>query len=135
MNGDVLAKVRYTELLDFHHAHGGAATLAVREYAVQIPFGVTDVEPDGRVRAVTEKPTERFIVNAGIYVIDPACLALIPKDTYFDMTTLLGELLAQDLGVYSYVVDGYWLDVGRAADLQQAHADFDAQWRDDEDAE
>jgi dTDP-glucose pyrophosphorylase len=124
MNGDVLAKVQYQELLDFHRSHGGAATLAVREYSVQIPFGVTHL--DGRrVAALTEKPTERFVVNGGIYVLDPACLALIPKDTPYDMTTLIQALVDRDLGVYSYPIDGYWLDVGRASDLQQAHADFD----------
>jgi dTDP-glucose pyrophosphorylase len=131
MNGDILAKIQYTDLLDYHRSHGGAATMAVREYSVQIPFGVTRID-DRRVYALAEKPTERYFVNGGIYVLDPKCLALIPRDTPYDMTTLLNDMLARDMGVYSYPVEGYWLDVGRVADFQQAHADFEEHWHDDE---
>jgi len=130
MNGDILAKVRYADLLAHHRAHGGAATIAVRAYGVQIPFGVARL--DGRrVRELVEKPTETYAVNAGIYVLDPSCLDLIPHDTPFDMTHLIQVLLERGLGVSSYPIDGYWLDVGRVTDFQQAHADFEANWQDE----
>lgn len=131
MNGDILTKVRFHELLDFHKSHGGAATMAVREYAVQIPFGVTRLE-ERRVTSLVEKPTERFRVNGGIYVLDPMCIDLIPCDTYLDMPSLLNAVMEQGMGVYGYPIDGYWLDVGRTDDLQQAHADYEEQWLDDD---
>jgi dTDP-glucose pyrophosphorylase len=131
MNGDIISKVSFKELVQYHNAHGGAATIVVREYSVQIPFGVAHLD-DRRVYALSEKPTERFFVNGGVYVLDPACLALVPKDTYFDMTTLLEKLLERDMGVYSFLVGGHWLDIGGAADLQQAHAEFEEHWNDDE---
>jgi dTDP-glucose pyrophosphorylase len=131
MNGDIISKVQFKDLLDYHQTHGGAATMVVREYSIQIPFGVTHLD-DRRVYALSEKPTERFFVNGGVYVLDPVCLSLIPKDTYFDMTTLLEKLLDRGMGVYSFLVGGHWLDIGGAADLQQAHAEFEEHWHDDE---
>lgn len=131
MNGDILTKVRFDAMLECHREHGGAATMAVREYAVQIPFGVTRLDQH-KVAALVEKPTEHYFVNGGIYVLDPACIDLIPHDTYLDMPTLLNVVLERDMGVYSYPIDGYWLDVGRADDLQQAHVDYEEQWLDDE---
>jgi dTDP-glucose pyrophosphorylase len=132
MNGDILAKVQFKALLDYHRSHGGAATVAVREYNVQIPFGVMRIE-DREVRTLSEKPTETYFVNGGIYVLDPAALPLIPANARFDMTTLLNRLLEHDMGVFSFPIDGYWLDVGRTADLQQAHTDFEEHWHDDAD--
>lgn len=131
INGDILAKMRYQEMLDAHEAAGAAATLAVRDYAVQVPFGVAHMDGDGRVRELIEKPTERFAVNGGIYVLDPTCLDLIPKDTPFDMTQLLGVLLAQGLRVQGHPIADYWVDVGRASDLAQADADFEIHWREE----
>ena len=129
VNGDVLAKVSFRELLNAHESAGAVATLAVREYAVQVPFGVAHMDGDGRVWTLMEKPTERFAVNGGIYVLDPACLDLVPKDTYFDMTQLIGVLLEKGLRVQGHPIDGYWIDVGRATDLAQADADFEVHWR------
>lgn len=131
MNGDVLAKVRYGDLLDFHRAHGGAATMAVREYGVQVPFGVARLDGD-RVQALVEKPTERYLVNAGIYALDPVCLDLIPAGARFDMPNLLNLVLERDMGVFGYPIDGYWIDVGRTDDLLQAHADYEEHWLDEE---
>jgi NDP-sugar pyrophosphorylase family protein len=127
MNGDILTKVQFRHMLDFHTDHAAAATMAVREFSFQVPFGVTRVEGD-KVREISEKPVERYLVNAGIYVLSPAALPLIPSGDYFDMTTLLTRLLDARMPVHSYVVDDYWLDIGRIDDLQKAHADFETNW-------
>lgn len=131
MNGDILTKVRYDQMLDFHGSHDGAATMALREYDVEIPFGVARVD-DRRVRSLVEKPTERFLVNGGIYVLDPVCLSMVPADTYLDMPSLLGAVMGRGMGVYAYPIDGYWLDVGRSDDLQRAHVAYEEHWFGDE---
>ena len=130
MNGDLLTKINFKDLIDFHESKKGAATMAVREYDVQIPFGVTTLDGD-RITELNEKPTHRYFVNAGIYTLSPECLDIIPKDTYFDMTTLFQELLNQNKTVNSFHINEYWLDIGRTDDFQKAHADFLEHWKGD----
>lgn len=131
MNGDILTKVNFKRLLEFHRQRGAMATMGVREYEVQVPFGVIELEQE-RIARLAEKPTEKFFVNAGIYALDPECLDYIPKNVYCDMTTLFQTLLEAGQPTYSYPIRDYWLDIGRAADFQQAHADFTEHWLDEE---
>ena len=125
MNGDILAKVRYDEMLAFHAAHGGAATMAVREYTSQVPFGVARLDGN-RVVDLVEKPTQSSLVNGGIYVLEPDCLDLIPKDTHHDMPSLLTTVIERGMGVYGYSIVDSWIDVGRPDDLDRAQAAYEA---------
>ena len=127
MNGDILTKVDFKSLLKFHQAKQSFATMGVREYEVQVPFGVIRLK-DELISELTEKPTERYFVNAGIYVLSPECLRFIPKNAYCDMTTLFQTLLENGKATYSFPIRDYWLDIGRAADFQRAHADFAEHW-------
>lgn len=122
-NADVLTKMDYGALLDAHEASGAAATVVVRDYEMQVPFGV--VEMNGELVAdILEKPSRRFSINAGVYVLSKAALDTVPADRFFDMPDLLRELMATGGGVASHRADGYWVDVGRPADLARANAEF-----------
>ena len=80
INGDVLTKVNFEQMLHFHQQHRQCATMAVRQHSLNFPFGV--VELDGhQVTGLTEKPTYQMFVNAGIYVLSPVCLDYIPTRT------------------------------------------------------
>jgi NDP-sugar pyrophosphorylase family protein len=85
LNGDVLTRVDYGRLLRFHEEHDAAATLCVREHTTQIPYGVVQMN-DLRVLTLEEKPVLSHYVNAGIYLLDPTLLTLVPKNQFFDMT-------------------------------------------------
>jgi dTDP-glucose pyrophosphorylase len=123
MNGDVLTKINFLQLLEFHRQQGSAATMCVREYDLQVPYGV--VRPEGaRIVSVDEKPVHRFFVNAGIYVLEPDALNCIPADSHFDMTSLFQHLIAQQKHTSAYPIREYWLDVGRHDDLERARNDF-----------
>ena len=124
MNGDLLTRVDFVRLLEFHRRQGFAATLAMREYRTQIPYGVLRLEEGYRVREFSEKPVQRYQVNAGIYVLDPEVIDTIPPDTYVDMPALLGELMAAGRPVGGFPLRDYWLDIGRLEDLERAHAEF-----------
>lgn len=128
MNGDLLTKVNFKQLLDFHRQQKSVATMAVRGYDVQIPFGVIQVK-DHDIMTICEKPTERFFVNAGIYVLNPECLAYIPYNQFFDMTQLFQKLLQEKQALKHFPIHDYWLDIGRASDFQQANQDFPAHWQ------
>jgi dTDP-glucose pyrophosphorylase len=123
INGDVLTKVNFRALLDFHRENRADLTVAVRQYDMNVPFGV--VETDGAlVSGIAEKPVFKFFVNAGIYLIEPAAQRVVPKNQRFDMTDLIQELIRQGRRVASFPIHEYWLDVGQPTDYQKAQEDF-----------
>jgi dTDP-glucose pyrophosphorylase len=123
MNGDLLTKVNFQQLLDFHHDHDDAATMCVREYDLKVPFGVVTME-DHHITAVDEKPVQRFFVNAGIYVLEPDTLDCVPREEQFDMTSLFQMLVESGQRVSAFPIREYWLDVGRLDDLERARLEF-----------
>lgn len=122
VNGDVLTSVDYRSMLDYHRDHRACITVAVRKYDLQVPFGVIECR-GARVRALREKPVEHFVVNAGIYLVEPHVLDFVPAGRRFDMTDLIQRALDEDLPVMSYPIVEYWLDIGRPGDYERAQAD------------
>jgi NDP-sugar pyrophosphorylase family protein len=127
INGDVLTKINYQQLLDFHLEQRARATMCVREYDFQVPYGVVETEKHKIVR-ISEKPTERLFVNAGIYVLDPAAVAMIPKRTRFDMTALFERLIRKKQDTAAFPVREYWMDIGRVVDFERASADYEEEF-------
>ena len=123
MNGDILTNVDYDSLIEFHREHRAACTMAVRNYDVEIPFGVIQHD-NGNVNEIVEKPVQKFTVNAGIYVVDPLCLGLM-SDAKFDMPDLIRKVIAHGHGVAAFPIHEYWLDIGRRDDLMRAEQELD----------
>jgi dTDP-glucose pyrophosphorylase len=122
-NGDVLAQADYSHMLDSHLQSDAQATVVVRDYQMQVPFGVVNAEGAAVVR-IDEKPTQSFTISAGAYVLSPEALELVPADTFYDMPALLAEMIRQGLKVRLQRAEGYWMDIGRPPDYAQANADF-----------
>lgn len=124
MNGDLLTKVDFGALLRFHEDESFAATVCVREYDFQVPFGV--VQMDGhRLTGLTEKPTHRFFVNAGIYVLGPAALSRLKRGRRFDMPDLLeGERKRKAGSVGCFPIREYWIDIGRVEEYKRAQDEY-----------
>ncbi|HAT39098.1 nucleotidyltransferase family protein [Polynucleobacter necessarius] len=119
-NGDVITDIRYGGLLDFHVRHGAAATMAVRTYEWQHPFGV--VNTDGvEIIGFEEKPVARSHINAGVYVLDPITLNTLTENVRCDMPTLFERLQVNAQRIVAYPMHEPWLDVGRPDDLKQAN--------------
>ena len=123
LNGDVLTRVDYGRLLRFHDEHQSAATLCVREHTTQIPFGVVRMN-DLHVLTLEEKPVMSHYVNAGIYLLDPALLDLVPQDRFFDMPTLLEKAMQHQHRVSAFPIYEYWLDVGHPETFERAHGEW-----------
>lgn len=123
MNGDLLTKVNLDQLLDFHASHGAKATMCVREYDFQVPYGVLKLDHH-RIVEIEEKPVQRFFVNAGIYVLEPETLDLLPSGCSFDMPSLFSQLIDQDEPTAAFPLREYWLDIGHHADFDKAQGDF-----------
>jgi dTDP-glucose pyrophosphorylase len=111
MNGDLLTGINISRMLAFHRAGGFAATMALREHTVKVPFGVAEI--DGvRVAKLIEKPALKYRINAGIYVIDPPVLERIPKGRMYPITELLDGCLSDRLPVGAYHMQEVWNDIG-----------------------
>jgi dTDP-glucose pyrophosphorylase len=124
MNGDILTNLNYLALLGFHEEHGGKATMCVRKFEYQVPYGV--IEADGhRAKAMVEKPIHTFNVNAGIYVLSPELVKSVSPGTQVDMPTLLEQEMADGNGINLYPLKEYWLDIGQVDDFQRAQTDVD----------
>tara|TARA_A100001388_G_scaffold238165_1_gene192803 strand:- start:238 stop:744 length:507 start_codon:yes stop_codon:yes gene_type:complete len=123
MNGDVLTDLNFSKLFSFHDEHKSIATIGVREEKIYVPFGVVETDKTDLVEFV-EKPTYYKLVNAGIYVIDPKIITLIPSNRYIDMPELL-EIAKKKLNKISvFPMHEYWIDVGRPEMLARASKEW-----------
>lgn len=120
MNGDVLTKVNFEHLLSFHKENSSIATMCIREYDVQIPFGVVNIEGH-QVKGIDEKPIEKYFVNAGIYVFEPELVNKVKPNTRIDMPNLLEEQMKQGGQVNVFPIHEYWLDIGHMKEYENVN--------------
>lgn len=125
MNGDVLTTLNYTELVQYHKRMGAVATVAMRRREVKIDLGVIQLDGDNRIKGYIEKPLYDYDVSMGIYVFAPRVLSYIPSGEYFDFPDLVQRLLESGETILGYPYEGYWLDIGRPDDYEQAVRDFE----------
>jgi len=123
MNGDLLTHINFDSLLEFHTIHNAVATMAVREFDFQVPYGV--VRMDGvHIAAIEEKPTQSYFVNAGIYVLSPEALNYLPDNTFYDMPALFDYLIMVKKVTAAYPLREYWLDIGRLEEFERAQQEW-----------
>lgn len=128
MNGDLLTKVNFGHMLDYHVENEAKVTMGVREYDFQVPFGVVHIE-NRRVRIIEEKPQHKFFVNAGIYVLDPDVMTYAPPEGPVDMPDLINSIAGDNQPVSVFPLREYWVDIGRIDDFHQARTEFDREFR------
>jgi dTDP-glucose pyrophosphorylase len=123
MNGDLLTNVNYSKMLDFHGSSNSKATMCVREYDIGVPYGVVNTD-DERIISIEEKPIHSFFVNAGIYLLDPKCIDLIPNNEFYDMPSLFEKMISNNDKIVSFPLNEYWLDIGRLEDYTKANKEY-----------
>lgn len=123
INGDILTQVDFSAMLEFHQEHGSELTVAVRKYDFRVPYGVLECR-EHKVCGLVEKPNYSFLVNAGMYILEPSAWDLMPKKSRFNMTDLIEGMLDEDRSVVSFPVLEYWMDVGQPGDYRQAQDDL-----------
>lgn len=118
MNGDILTTSDFGHFCAYHKEQGAAITVAAVEHDVQIPYGV--IRADGaKVAAIEEKPSQRFLCNAGIYALSPDVLGLVPKG-FYNMTDLIRDCLESSKQVSVFPIHEFWSDIGTPNDLEKA---------------
>ena len=124
MNGDLLTKVDFGDFLDYHNKMEAVATMGVREYSYQIPYGVIDYNGNEIVK-ICEKPSHQYLVNAGMYVLSPEAVAYVQEEKYLDMPDLFNQLIESKEKTTVYPIREYWMDIGRIDDFEQAQKDYE----------
>ena len=119
MNGDLLTRLNFGRLADYHDDHTGSATICVREYDFQIPFGVVHGEND-QLTEIIEKPVHTVFVNAGIYILNPELLSLCAAEKPLDMPDLLTRAVADGEEIRMFPIHEHWLDIGRMEEYELA---------------
>lgn len=125
MNGDVLSDLNYNNLIQFHHQQNSIATIAMYNKNVNIDLGIIKSNEYHEIYDYIEKPTLVYQVSMGIYVFDKRVLSYIPGGKYFDLPDLIKALIKAREKIVGYHFKGYWKDIGRQEDYEQAIEEFD----------
>jgi len=122
MNADLLTRANFNQFLDFHLSHQSAATMAIRKYEFQMPYGAVKTN-NYHIVSIDEKPVKQFFVNAGMYILSPNVLSDI-SDSYCDMTSLFQDISDKGLQTVAFPIREYWLDIGGIKEYKQGAIDY-----------
>lgn len=123
MNGDILSRVNFQQLMEFHDQNEAKATMVVRDYEHVVPFAV--IENDGQfITSIKEKPKISHFINAGIYVLSPAICNAMRDIEKKDMPDVLSQLIGQNYPVAMFPLHEYWSDIGLKEEFEKAHSLF-----------
>lgn len=128
MNGDVLTKLNYAQILRHHEDSLFDATMCVREDEHRVPFGVVETE-NALITNMVEKPTYRYKINTGIYVLSPEIVRSVQPGQRIDMPTLLEQHRLTGKRVGTYTSYDYWLDIGQMKDYHKALRDIEVYFK------
>ncbi|MFC1717669.1 sugar phosphate nucleotidyltransferase [Candidatus Poribacteria bacterium] len=124
MNGDLLTDLDFTKMYQAHLDQSSELTIATAGHTVTLPYGVIDTQ-DGKIVSIREKPTLKFLINAGIYILSPSTLDTIPGNEPFDMPDLIQSLVDQERKVGTYFIDGEWQDLGTMESYEKVNSESD----------
>jgi len=120
-NCDIVIETDYADLYRFHMQNKYDITLVASAKQFNIPYGICELNCGGSLERIEEKPEYNFLVNAGMYVLNPTVLELIPDNQLFHITHLIDKIKENGgrIGVYP-VSEKAWIDVGQWAEYRKA---------------
>ena len=124
MNGDILTDLDYGDLLHSHALSGGPLTVATAARQSKVDFGVLTIADD-KIIGFTEKPSMRYWVSMGVYGMSRKTLEPYPAGLAFGFDQLVLDLLSRNEHPVTYPFDGFWLDIGRPEDYDEANSSFE----------
>jgi dTDP-glucose pyrophosphorylase len=122
LNADILTKCDFREMLTFHARNRAHMTVGTVPYTVDLPYGILELD-GARLAAVKEKPSLDFVINSGIYVVEPSVLEAMGAGAVLDMPELIAGVMSRGQHVVAFPIREYWLDVGRLDDFHKAERD------------
>lgn len=127
MNGDILNDIDIEALKKAHSSNNWEATMALCQHSVTIPYGVVHSNQDHAFSHAEEKPTLKFNINAGIYMLSKSVLDLVPQDVFYDLPSLFSDAVKKGHAAGTYVHTGRWIDIGNQSELARARAIYSAE--------
>jgi dTDP-glucose pyrophosphorylase len=119
LNGDLVTQADVGRMVETHCDSGAVLTVGAKEYFHTVPFGVLECEGE-QVNAIREKPTESWLANGGIYVLDPSLPGRVPGDGIYNLPDLVTDCIGRGEKVGVFRIRDDWTDVGRHGDLKNA---------------
>jgi dTDP-glucose pyrophosphorylase len=126
LNGDIFTNSNFNSLLEFHNNTNAEITIATTNYTIEIPYGVIGIKNE-KVIEILEKPSQKFLCNAGIYSVSPKAFKLVKKFRLQNMTDLINLLLSKKMKVSAFPIHEYWIDIGTPEDLKKARDFYNSQ--------
>ena len=123
MNGDLLTNINFEQMMDYHLSNHSIATMGVREYDFQVPYGVVNID-NKNIIGIEEKPIHKFFVSGGVYILDNKILTLVPDNQFYDMPTLFEKIIEKKMKAISFPIHEYWLDIGRIEEYKRANDEY-----------
>lgn len=119
INGDILTSIDFNKFYDFANSKNELLTLAIKKEILPFAFGNISFNDD-YVTNVEEKPDIITYILAGIYVMAPEIIDIIPENTYYGIDSLIKDMLKANMRIVKYEMEEYWLDIGRLNDYEEA---------------
>jgi dTDP-glucose pyrophosphorylase len=110
INGDIMTRVDFRRMLNYHQKRKAVMTVAVRDYRIKVPYGIVEMEGE-RIKELVEKPSRHFFVNAGIYLLDVSLQRQVVEGKLTDMTDLISQLIEEGKAVAGFPVMEYLKDL------------------------
>jgi dTDP-glucose pyrophosphorylase len=124
INGDIFTDLDFESLWNYHKTEGKIITIAGIQYKIEIPYGVITLEEESTLKEIKEKPSQQFLCNAGVYVLSPDAIEIIPRDQEFNMPELIAKCISLGQKISVFPIYEHWSDVGSIKDLEQVRAQF-----------
>lgn len=118
-NCDCLLDADYTCMYEYHKSHKNALTFILAAKRVGIPYGVVELDQEGTVKTIQEKPEYDFLVNTGIYLAEPEVIGCLEDGERIDMPDVAKRLAERGLRVGGYpITEKSWLDMGQLNEMR-----------------
>ncbi|MBU3131821.1 nucleotidyltransferase family protein [Clostridium gasigenes] len=120
-NCDILVEANYSKILEYHKVNKYKITVVAVLKNYVIPYGVLELNENGEIKGLNEKPKQEFLVNTGMYLLESEVIKYIPDNTYFDMPELITKVLkmGEVVGIYP-ISENNWLDIGEFEAMENA---------------
>lgn len=123
INGDIFTNLNVENMMRFHMENQFDITVGTRKHSFQIPYGVVETK-DNDINEIKEKPVIDYLINGGVYCINPEVIDFIPEDGYFEITDLINICIKNGRKVGNYEIEDYWMDIGRIEDYVKVNEDI-----------
>jgi len=127
LNGDLLVKMSFCEMFNYHRNSKADITIGATEFNYKLPYSVVEFNEDSELTNIVEKPTYKFIVNSGIYVLNTSIFEVVRRADYLDMPELISLAKDKNKKIIKFDIGNCWLDIGQLTDYEKV-VDLIEEW-------